>query len=151
VTLVDLHPRVVGIDVEAVRPIEAGQLAEGYFSSDEYQELALLSARARELRFFDAWTLKEAYAKAIGDGLHLPLNATSFRLAGNAIDALFPDGSPSAACALFAAGEQYRLAVAAIAAAGEARPILKNGNAAGSPKLQPIACHRDLRLEGFDG
>jgi 4'-phosphopantetheinyl transferase len=141
----------VGLDVEAVRPIEAAQIADDFFSAEEQRQLELLGAPAAALRFFDCWTLKEAYAKAIGAGLQLPLNATSFMLAGGTIDASFPDGSPSAACALFSAGDGYRLAVAAIAATGGTPLLMKNGNADGSQGLSVIAVASGVRLEGFDG
>jgi 4'-phosphopantetheinyl transferase len=141
----------VGLDVEAVRPIEAVQIADDFFSADEQRQLELLNAPAAALRFFDCWTLKEAYSKAIGAGLQLPLNATSFMLAGRTIEASFPEGSPSAACVLFSAGEGYRLAVAAIGATGGNPLIMRNGNPDAIPRLQVIACAPGLRLEGFDG
>lgn len=141
----------VGLDVEAVRPISAAQIADDFFSPEEQRQLELLGAPAAALRFFDCWTLKEAYSKAIGAGLHLPLNATSFMLAGRTIEASFPDGSPSAVCALFSAGEGYRLAVAAIAATDGSPLIMRNGNLDGSPRLGVIACAPGLWLEGFDG
>ena len=141
----------VGIDVEAVRPIEAAQIADDFFSPEEQQQLERLDAGAAPLHFFDYWTLKEAYAKAIGAGLQLPLNATSFILAGKTIEASFRDGSPPARCARFSAGEGYRLAVAAIAATGDIPLIVKNGDADGPHGLSVIAVAPGVRLEGFDG
>jgi 4'-phosphopantetheinyl transferase len=139
----------VGIDVEAVRPIEAAQIADDFFSPEERRQFESLGTQAAALRFFDYWTLKEAYAKAIGAGLDLPLNATSFTVAGGTIDASFRTGSPAAACALFAAGEQYRLAVAAIAQTGDARLLVKNRNASAADGLRVIAVTRGVLLEGF--
>ena len=141
----------VGIDVEAVRPIEGAQIADDFFSPEEQRQLELLDKPAAALRFFDYWTLKEAYAKAIGFGLDLPLNATSFLVAGGTIDASFPSGSPSAACALFASREHYRLAVAAIAPTADTPLIVKNGNANGAHGLSVIAVAPGVRVEGFDG
>lgn len=141
----------VGLDVEAVRAIEAAQIADDFFSPEEQRQLDLMAAPALAPRFFDYWTLKEAYSKAIGAGLHLPLNATSFMLTGGTIEASFPDGSPPAVCALFSAGDGYRLAVAAIAGDDGSPPIMRNGNPDGSPALRAIACAPGLRLEGFDG
>ena len=141
----------VGVDVEAVRPIEAAQIADDFFSPQEQQQLELLDAPAAAPRFFDCWTLKEAYSKAIGAGLDLPLNATSFMLADKRIHASFPEGSPRAVCALFSTGEGYRLAVAAIPATSGSPLIMRNGNPDGSPGLRVIASAPGLRLEGFDG
>ena len=141
----------VGLDVEAVRPIEAAQIADDFFSPQEQRELDLLDAPAAALRFFDCWTLKEAYSKAIGAGLDLPLNATSFMLADKRIHASFPEGSPPAVCALFSAGEGYPLAVAAIPETSGSPLIMRNGNLEGGPRLRVIACSLGLRLEGFDG
>jgi len=139
----------VGIDVEAVRPIEAAQIADDFFSPEEQRRLERLGAPAAALRFFDYWTLKEAYAKAIGAGLHLPLNATSFMVDGGTIDASFQTGSPAAACALFAAGAHYRLAVAAIAATSDSPLLVKNGNTDGVDGLRVVALTRGVLLEGF--
>jgi 4'-phosphopantetheinyl transferase len=54
----------IGIDVEAIRPIrEAGAIATQFFS-----------AREQALGFLYCWTRKEALAKALGDGLSVPLD-----------------------------------------------------------------------------
>jgi 4'-phosphopantetheinyl transferase len=67
--------RAVGIDVEEVRDdFDAGEIAAHFFSPDERRELEALSGRARTEAFFECWTLKEAYVKARGEGLSLPLD-----------------------------------------------------------------------------
>ena len=71
----------VGIDVENTsREIDCLAIAESYFSSDEHKELKLLSEPLLKKRFFRLWTLKEAYVKAQGSGLSIPLNEASFHL-----------------------------------------------------------------------
>jgi 4'-phosphopantetheinyl transferase len=71
--------RALGVDVEFVRAdIAAEEIAERYFSTPEVAELRALPPVARPQGFFLGWTRKEAYIKAIGDGLHIPL--TSFRV-----------------------------------------------------------------------
>jgi 4'-phosphopantetheinyl transferase len=68
--------RDVGVDVERVRPLDdAGSLAGRLFSAAEAAALRVLPAPAREEAFFDCWTRKEAYVKALGGGLSLPLDA----------------------------------------------------------------------------
>jgi 4'-phosphopantetheinyl transferase len=70
---------MVGVDVERldrkVRPLE---VADRFFSPEEVASLrALPEARHRD-RFLALWTLKEAYIKARGMGLALPLRAFTF-------------------------------------------------------------------------
>jgi 4'-phosphopantetheinyl transferase len=73
----------VGVDVEAVtRKVELLALAKRYFAAHEYDELAELDDAAQRERFFALWTLKEAWLKARGLGLHIPLDDFSFSLAG---------------------------------------------------------------------
>jgi 4'-phosphopantetheinyl transferase len=71
-----VRDRLIGVDVEFIRPLQdLDALAEYHFSP---QERALLANRAlsdREPAFFTCWTRKEAYIKAVGKGLSLPLNS----------------------------------------------------------------------------
>jgi 4'-phosphopantetheinyl transferase len=71
--------QVVGIDVELVAPIEAVEMAERFFSGEELAELSSLEEDARLSRFYELWTLREAYLKARGVGLTLPLDQLVFR------------------------------------------------------------------------
>lgn len=65
----------LGIDVEHIRPVEQMmQIAARFFSPAEAHELETLPEEQRERAFFLCWTRKEAYIKAIGDGLSMPLN-----------------------------------------------------------------------------
>jgi 4'-phosphopantetheinyl transferase len=60
----------LGVDVERVRPIpDAEVVARQVFSPRERAELASVPGSARLRAFFDAWTRKEAFLKALGDGL----------------------------------------------------------------------------------
>jgi 4'-phosphopantetheinyl transferase len=69
-----LH-RALGIDVEHMRPdIEAVGIAERFFSAAERRALATLDPREQRDAFYACWTRKEAYIKATGDGLSLPLD-----------------------------------------------------------------------------
>jgi len=68
--------REVGIDVELIRAEFASEaIAKRYFSAKEIDELSRLPAELRTEGFFLCWTRKEAYIKAKGDGLQIPLDS----------------------------------------------------------------------------
>jgi 4'-phosphopantetheinyl transferase len=65
----------VGVDVEHLRPLQdMHRIASRFFCSEEAAELMSLAAEQREQGFYLCWTRKEAYIKAIGDGLSAPLD-----------------------------------------------------------------------------
>lgn len=69
----------VGIDTEPLsRAEEINSVATEYFSDLELTELNSLSSQARPDRSLSLWTLKEAYIKARGYGLSIPLDKFSF-------------------------------------------------------------------------
>ena len=76
----------VGVDVEnpSLRraPLE---LTNEVFSLKEMEELQNLPQSMKDLRFFQHWTLKEAYIKARGQGLSIPLNLFGFSFCENRI------------------------------------------------------------------
>ena len=62
--------REIGVDIEYLRTIpDADEIAKRFFSPNENAELQALPASDREAVFFDFWTRKEAYIKALGVGL----------------------------------------------------------------------------------
>lgn len=66
----------LGVDVERRREdLDVGALAERFFSAPEVEHLARLAEPSRTRAFFAIWTRKEAYLKATGDGLSLPLSS----------------------------------------------------------------------------
>ena len=65
----------IGIDVEFIRcDLEAEQIAERFFSRGEIATLRALPLSLRKCAFFLCWTRKEAYIKARGEGLSIPLD-----------------------------------------------------------------------------
>lgn len=67
--------REVGIDLEFIRcDLEAEQIAERFFSHSEIATLRALPKHFQKCAFFLGWTRKEAYIKARGEGLSLPLD-----------------------------------------------------------------------------
>ena len=74
--------RDVGVDAERrdrVRPADFADLAARYFSPEEAGALTALSDGERTARFVAYWTLKEAYVKARGGGLSIPLDSFTIR------------------------------------------------------------------------
>ena len=68
--------RKIGVDVEKMRAgISADIIGGHYFSKAEMAELQALPLEQREAAFFRCWTRKEAYIKAQGQGLSLPLDS----------------------------------------------------------------------------
>jgi 4'-phosphopantetheinyl transferase len=73
--------RNLGIDVEHAQPDSAGdEIAKRYFSGREVSDLRSLPLEARVEGFFHCWTRKEAYLKATGMGLQIPLDSFSVSL-----------------------------------------------------------------------
>jgi 4'-phosphopantetheinyl transferase len=72
----------VGVDVEWINRRTGGvHLARRFFSQAEVADLLRVPERRQRDAFFDYWTLKEAYVKARGKGLAIPLGQFSFKLA----------------------------------------------------------------------
>jgi len=73
-----------GVDVEFMsRRGKLDEVAEHFFARPECEDLRRTEEGGKRRRFFDYWTLKEAYIKARGLGLVLPLDAFWFSLAGD--------------------------------------------------------------------
>jgi 4'-phosphopantetheinyl transferase len=72
--------REIGVDIEdCYRATRASLLDLGrYFSTQEAMVLRALPKDQLADRFFDYWTLKEAYIKARGAGFAIPLDTFSF-------------------------------------------------------------------------
>jgi 4'-phosphopantetheinyl transferase len=74
--LIALALQPIGTDVEYTgKPVEFDQIAQRYFSNREYSALRELTPNLRHAAFFNCWTRKEAFLKAIGTGLSTPLDA----------------------------------------------------------------------------
>lgn len=78
------HNRKVGIDVEHIRQdIDLDSLARRFFSPGEVSKFMALPTEQKISAFFNCWTRKEAYIKAQGLGLSLPLDSFDVSLAPN--------------------------------------------------------------------
>ena len=89
--------REIGVDVEQVRrDSDMEVIARRFFSAHEQSQLAALPSEEKIEAFFRCWTRKEAYIKATGNGLSLPLSQFDVLLGAgekNALLATRPDGS----------------------------------------------------------
>ncbi len=76
------YGREVGVDVEQVREeMDCVGVADRFFSANEVEVLHSLAPEAQTRAFFDCWARKEAYIKAHGEGLSLPLDSFDVSLA----------------------------------------------------------------------
>ncbi len=72
----------LGIDIEHLRPMpDAEAIAERFFSAPERDVLKAVPVERKADAFFNCWTRKEAYIKATGDGLSMPLDRFHVTLA----------------------------------------------------------------------
>jgi 4'-phosphopantetheinyl transferase len=65
----------IGVDIERIRPLpDMDDLVQRFFSSAERSQIGSLPREQRERAFFACWTRKEAYLKALGNGLSTRLD-----------------------------------------------------------------------------
>jgi 4'-phosphopantetheinyl transferase len=124
--------REIGVDLEQVRfePFDEG-LAERFFAPAEVTALRALPLDRQVEAFYHVWTRKEAYVKARGQGLLVPLDefevsvtpdapAALLRIQGNAREAtrwtlqtlyptVQPDPGPGYVAALAVEGQSWKL------------------------------------------
>jgi 4'-phosphopantetheinyl transferase len=73
--------RSVGVDVQNMHPInDADQIVQQQFAATERAEYESLPPARRPRAFVALWTRKEAFLKALGTGLHRPLNSFAMNL-----------------------------------------------------------------------
>jgi 4'-phosphopantetheinyl transferase len=85
VMLAVTHDRLIGVDVEEVRPLKDMEpIARAHFTDEECAFVLRQEPSEREGAFFRCWTRKESYIKALGKGLSIPLNSFDTSIAPDA-------------------------------------------------------------------
>lgn len=74
----------IGIDVEYIEQnLAFHDLSNMFFAKNEINKLKELDGEELRLSFFRCWTRKEAFVKAVGEGLSFPLNKFEVTLLGD--------------------------------------------------------------------
>lgn len=69
-----MYDRQIGVDIEQIRSDFGGnEIARRFFSRKEVEALQTLPEEVQKEAFFACWTRKEAFIKAKGKGLSIPL------------------------------------------------------------------------------
>jgi len=98
--------RAVGVDIERIREnLEPEKIARRFFSQREQKELSALPPSERYVGFFRCWTRKEAYIKARGTGLALPLDGFDVSLKPGEPNALLEARTPDTDITAWPLGE----------------------------------------------
>ena len=109
--------RRIGIDIEHKREDFATlEVAERFFSKDEFEALKAVPTDQRTRAFFNCWSRKESYIKAIGMGVSYPLDEFTVSLALNVSPALLKvdeDATEASRWNMYEldAGEEYAAAL----------------------------------------
>jgi 4'-phosphopantetheinyl transferase len=94
------HRVPCGIDIELIRPVPEMLDITRRFAAEEFRALEELDESMRPRRFFELWTEKEAWAKACGRGLSLPMNRVIGEIPGYSIERFQPTKNHVMAIAL---------------------------------------------------
>jgi len=79
----------VGVDIEYLKEnVEYEELADRFFSAAEREQLTNIPTTLYKQAFFNCWTRKEAFIKAIGEGLSFSLNQFDVEVNSNELPLL---------------------------------------------------------------
>lgn len=88
----------VGVDIESLaREVDGDALARRFFSAREHADYQRLPQAARRRAFLQCWTRKEAVAKALGQGLRIPLGEIEVSVSAVAAPEVLRVGADSGA------------------------------------------------------
>jgi 4'-phosphopantetheinyl transferase len=123
VCAVDSEP--IGIDVEVIKNIKLN-IAKRFFSQEEYNDIVGKDENERTGYYYDLWTLKESYIKAVGRGLTLPLNTFTIRIGSSGITIQGPSVEGEFHFKQYRIDKLYKLSVCAVSADFPDSVALKN-------------------------
>ena len=113
--------REVGIDVERIRPGIADEGIQAHiFTAHEQAEFQHTVLAERDREFLRRWTCKEAFVKALGDGLQIPLNSFEVSFATCTSPVLRGPGCEPWNLFSFSSGDEY---VAALVVEGKTKRL----------------------------
>lgn len=118
----------IGVDIEMQRPLAHRELVDRFFSRTEQAHFSALPPEQHEAAFFSAWTRKEAYIKAKGLGLSLPLDRFSVEFR--------PGQAPGVSASEWAADDARRFRLWDLAVSPGYRAALAYAGPAGGPLRQ---------------
>ncbi|HEY8075437.1 MAG TPA: 4'-phosphopantetheinyl transferase superfamily protein [Labilithrix sp.] len=121
----------LGVDVEPFASADSIlEVADTHFAAPEREGLAALDADAKRDRALSLWTAKEAYLKARGAGLSLPLDAFAVRFGEEpTIDFLQPIDDGGAFTIRLLDLEGHRVAIAARGLGAPMRVVVERADA----------------------
>jgi 4'-phosphopantetheinyl transferase len=142
----------IGVDIEHVHPVgDMLGIARRFYCKEETSDLMSLDPAGQEAAFFHCWTRKEAYLKAIGEGLYEPLNGFRVSLGpdeparivhiGNSVTAAAEWSLHDISCIPEYAG--------ALAYRGAPRPVTMLRQISPAELLGRFSRFADLQSEGF--
>ncbi len=67
--------KAIGIDVQLMEKMDLPDIARRFFAPEEFRMLTEADDNEKKELFYDLWTLKESYIKALGKGLSIKLDA----------------------------------------------------------------------------
>lgn len=151
----------LGLDAEAIdREIEVFELADRFFARAEAADLRRCSADTRLKRFAEMWTLKEAYLKALGDGLSRPLDEFAMRLDDRSSLRFEAGGAVRLSAwrfVLFAPSDRHRLAIAINSSSPQDRRLIVHAEPCSDGQISgamapvrewPVGAHAGLDAPG---
>ena len=116
--------REVGVDLERIVAERADpDVARRFFAPGELAALRQLTGESWLLGFFDCWTRKEAYVKAMGQGLSIPLDRFEVSIAADRPALLSVDGSRASKRWCMKGVRPWNGFVGALATEGESSPL----------------------------
>ncbi len=107
-----IDDRPIGVDVERIHDVDL-DISKRFFSSAENEDLANFKGEAKKERFFEYWSLKESYIKAIGKGLFCSLGSFTVVIGSGLVGMNADPGMPMMFLKQYDIGPSYKCALCA--------------------------------------